>query len=422
VIDEKDRSTVFWVGLVVGTLLMLAGVMLAGPISAIYREPAVKPLMAALSASFLITALGATQRVVLIRAMDFRRIEFCVVAGVFAGGLVGLAIAMMGLGPWAIVAQQLTIAAVTAAGLWLASRWRPRFTFSRASLRSLGGYGANVLGTRVTYYGQESALPLIIGRSLGASALGVFSIAYVIVLAPMSRLAIPIGEVLWPAFTRMQENRERLAEFWVGALRVLAALCMPAVVGLVIVAPEFVAVVLGDKWSAAVPVIRVLAWVGLLQSLQAWNGGILMSLGKADVLFRAILSFFFVYVVAFVIGAQWGIEGVAVAYAIAATAVETVYLWLTTSTLQISYWTPLRALAGVVQATIVMGVGVVGLDVVLDKQTLSPALRLVTLVAVGVVIYLPVLAWRAPAVTAEIRSLRNRRLTPIPVTTPVSHS
>jgi len=422
-IDEQDRSTVFWTGVGVGVLLTLAGVVLAGPISVFYGEPAVHGLMAVLSLSFLVTALGATQRAVLTREMDFRRLELCAIAGVVVGGIVSVAGASVGWGPWALVAQQLTTTVISTAVLWLVSSWRPRWTFSLPSIRGLGGYGASVLGTRIVYRAQESALPLVIGRFLGAAALGIFTIAYTIILVPLTRLAIPIGEVLFPAFSRMQDERERASELWIRALAVLAAICAPAMVGLAVVAPDFVEVLLGNQWSDAVPVVQILAWVGLIQALQAWNGGILMGLGQASTLFRATLAFLAVYVAAFLAGVEWGIIGVAVTYAIAATILETAYLWLTTHALGIRLWTPLRALAGVAQASLVMGLAVAGLRFVLIDQGLAPALRLIAVVAFGIILYVPLLAWRAPTVAVDIRSLRRRgRVEPRAVVGPAGRS
>jgi O-antigen/teichoic acid export membrane protein len=408
-IDEADRSTVFWTGLGVGALLTLIGIALAAPIAAFYEEPEVESLMAALSICFVVSAIGATQRALLSREMDFRRLELSAMAGVLVGGVVAVAGASAGWGPWALVGQQIVTVAVTTVVLCVATPWRPRLVFSTRSLRALGGYGAHVLGTRLVYRAQESALPLVIGRMLGASALGVFTIAYTIILVPLTRLAIPVGEVLFPAFARMQDERDRVAEFWIRSLEVLAAICAPAMLGLAIVAPDFVEVVLGAQWSEAVPVIQILCWVGLIQALQAWNGGILMGLGRSQILFRATLAFFFGYLASFVVGAQWGIVGVSVAYAVIATVLEAAYLWLTTNALGISFWRPLRALVGVAQATVLMGAVVFALQLALVDNGLAPVLRLAIVVVVGVLTYIPLLVWRAPAVAASVKSLRRRR-------------
>jgi O-antigen/teichoic acid export membrane protein len=408
-IDEQDRSTVFWTGMGAGILLTLTGIALSAPLASFYREPAVRNIMAVLSLSFFVSALAATQRALLTREMNFRTLELATIAGVYLGGTVGVVSAAAGWGAWALVTQQLTNSGGSAAMVWLTSSWRPRLTFSLASLRSLGSYGGNVLGVRLTYYLQESALPLIIGRTLGSASLGLFTIAYTIVLAPLTRLAIPVGEVLFPAFARLQNEPERMSELWLRLLRVLAALCIPAIGGLIVVAPDLVPIVLGEQWKDAVPVVQILALVGLLQALAAWNGTILMGLGKANTLFRATLSFLVVYVVAFIVGVQWEIKGIAVAYALASAAMETVYLLLTTRALGISVFRPLRAVAGVVQAALVMVLVTAALRAALVHEQVPAGLRLVAALVCGIVTYFVLCRWRAPEVFAEVRSVRRRR-------------
>ena len=408
-IDEQDRSTVFWTGLGAGMLLTLAGIALSGPLAAFYGEAAVQGLAAALSLSFFVTALGATQRALLVREMNFRTLELATIAGVYVGGIVGVACASAGWGAWSLVVQQLTNVSVSTAVIWLTSPWRPHLNWSSASLRSLGGFGGNVLGTRLTYAAQESALPLIVGRSLGSGSLGIFTIAYTIVLQPLSRLAIPIGEVLFPAFSRLQHDLERLADMWLRGLRVLASFCIPAMAGLVVVAPDLVPLLLGDQWDDAVPVLQILAWVGLLQALGAWNGAILLGLGKARVLFRATTAILVTYVVAFLIGVQWGTIGTAIAYAIAATGAECLLLLLATDALGISFFRPLRMVGGVAQATLVMVVATVALRALLVEADTPASVLLVVVIAAGIATYAALLKWRAPEVLAEIRSVLERR-------------
>jgi O-antigen/teichoic acid export membrane protein len=408
-IDDDDTSTVFWTSLAAGAFLTVAGLALAGPVASFYGEPRVRGLMAAMSLCFVITAIGATQRALLTREMDFRRLELRTIIGVVVGGAAGATAAVAGWGPWALVLQQLTTAVISTAVLWFAVPWRPRFVFSRRSLRSLGGYGGNVLGVRLAFYLWDGSLPVIVGRFLGAGALGIFTIAYTVILAPLTRLSLPIGEVLFPAFSRMQDDRERLARIWLRALRVLAAICVPAMVGLVVVAPDFVSVVLGAKWHAAVSIIQVLAWVGLLQALQAWNGAILTGLGRAGTLFRATLAYLFLYVGSFLVGLHWGMHGVVTAYAISSTILEASYLLLTTRALGVSFVAPLRAVGRVSLAAAGMGVAIELMRSLLVREGVPPAIRLAAVVVAGTLIFAWLCAWWVPGVVSEVGALRRGR-------------
>lgn len=408
-IDEEDCSTAFWVTTLAGTLFTCVALVLAGPIAAFYGEPRVRTLFLAFAPIFLLSSLGATHQALLTRQMDFRVLELRQMTCSLAGAVVGVSAALSGAGPWAIILQQLAVTGVSSLVLWLCCPWRPGLRFSSRSVRELGSFSGNVFGTRLLYYTSENAVGLVIGRFLGATSLGLYSVAYTVILVPLVRLAVPIGEVLFPAFSRMQDEVDRLARFWMRALRLLGAVTIPALAGLVIVAPDFVPLVLGEKWQDAVPIVRVLAWVGLLQTLDAWNSGILMGLGKARTQFRAAMLFYSVFIGSYFAGVPWGVVGVAASYAIAITLMQGIYQYLTTSAVNISVLEPVRALSGVVQATAAMGLVLVAARHLLVEQGVPPFVRLVLLIPLGIVVYVPMCAWRERRIVAEVKQLWRGR-------------
>ncbi len=408
-LTEEDRSTVFWLGLGAGVTFTLIGVAASWPVAAFYGEAAVQPLFAALSLGFLVTALGTTQTALLTREMSFRSLELRVMAGTAVGGAVGIVVALQGGGAWALIAQQLAHSVVATALLWRFSAWKPRFVFSGASVRAFGGFSANVLGTRVLFYLNRNADNILIGRFVGTSALGVYALAYNVMLIPFSRLAEPVQEVLFPVFARLQDDARRVADAWIRVNRVIAAISIPALLGLVAVAPDFVAVVLGDRWKAAGPVIQILAWVGLMQSLQRLNSSILEARNRTSWLLGYSVVVLVSSLLAFVIGLQWGILGVATAYAVSSTFVEPFYTWLTARALEVPVLSFFRALTGVALAGLVMvGVVAAARHVLLEETTLGPVARLALLIPLGALVYVPLCAWRAPEVVRDLRSLRRR--------------
>jgi O-antigen/teichoic acid export membrane protein len=408
-ITDRDRSTAFWMTSAGGLAFTLIGIALSGPIASLYGEPEVRPLFAALSLSFFVTALGTTQKALLTREMDFRRLEVRLMAGTVAAAAAGICAAAFGAGAWAIITQQLMLAAVSTALLWFSSSWRPRLDFSLASLRSMSGFTGNVLGTQVLFYLSRNADNLLIGRFLGAAPLGAYALAYNLVFLPLSRVASPIQEVLFPAFSRLQDDRRALASAWVRVNRLVAALCLPALLGLVIVAPEFVVVVLGERWEAAIPVIQILAWAGLLQSLQRLNSSVLQACNSTGTLFRFSLVASTANVISFAIGLRWGIVGVAAGYALSNTFLQPLYTWLTARTVGISFGTTIRSFSGVAQASLLMAVGVLVARFLLVREGASAAPTLLLCVVVGLALIVPCMAWRAPDVVADVRQLARRK-------------
>jgi O-antigen/teichoic acid export membrane protein len=368
----------------------------------------VQPLFAALSLSFFVTSLATTHEALLVREMKFRSLELRMMVGTAAGAAVGITLAVKGYGAWAIIGQQLAIAAVSTALLWLFSPWRPRFRFSMASLRDLGGFSGNVFLHRLLYYLHRNADNLLIGRFLGPFALGLYGFAYNVMLVPFSRIAGPLTEVLFPAFSRMQDDRERMTAVWVRAVRLVASVSVPALLGLVVVAPDFIHVVLGAKWSHSIVLIQVLAFVGLLQSLQTLNPNILQALDRTDTLRRYTLVFFVVHVTGFAVGLQWGVLGVAVAYLITSAVLEPLLGWVTTRALGVSPFVLVRGLSGVFQASAVMFAAVLATRLALLEAGAGATIRLVVVVLVGIAVYLPCWAWRAGDAVRELRMFRRR--------------
>jgi O-antigen/teichoic acid export membrane protein len=405
-VSEEDRSTVFWTSAAVGVLLTSIGVALSGPLASFYGEPAVAPLFAAMSISFFIASIASTQAALLTRAMNFRSLELRQMAAALVAGAVGITLAVMGKGPWAIIGQQIATVIVSTALLWSASRWRPRLTFSLSSLRSMGRYSANVFGSRLLFYGNRNADNLLVGRFLGPSALGSYSVAYNLMLLPLSNIAIPVQDVLFPAFSRMQGDIEALKQAWFRANRVIVAMTASALLGLIVVAPDFVDVVLGPRWRPAVPVIQILAVVGILQSVQGLNSSVLRAVNQTSALFKYSVVVTVASVSAFVLGLPWGIVGVAAAYAISSAIVEPYYSCLTARSVGLSLRGFVTPLLGVLQAVIGMGAAVLFARELMLSIGVPPVPRLLLEVGLGAAVYLPLLTWRAPEVALELRSAR----------------
>jgi O-antigen/teichoic acid export membrane protein len=408
-ISEDDRSTVFWTSAVVGLWFTILGIALSWPIASFYGEPKVQPLFAGLAATFLLSSLGTTQSALLQRSMSFRALELRIMAGQFAGAVVGITAALLGYGAWAIIGQQIATVAGSTLLLWVFSEWRPSFRFSLASLRDLGTFSGNVFLTRILFYFNRNLDNLLIGRYIGPAALGAYALSYNVMLSPLSRLAWPIQEVLFPAFARIQDDVEKMRTVWFRVNRTVGALTIPAMVGLAIVAPEFVDLVLGDKWQQAVPLIQILAWVGLLQSLQSLNSSILQARDRTQTLFGYSVVALVASAAGFIGGLHWGVVGVAAGYSVACTFVEPFYTYLTARALEVSALEFLRNLRGVIESTFVMGVVVLLARMVLVNQGVPSALRLVLMIVLGIVVYGGVALVRARDVIADVKDVAPRR-------------
>jgi O-antigen/teichoic acid export membrane protein len=407
-LTEEDRSTAFWTNAGLGCVLTLAGIGLSWPLADLYHQSEVQPLFAVLSLSFLFTSFGTTQGALLIRGLHFRALELRTIASTSISVAAGITVAALGYGPWAIIAQALANSGVSTVLLWRSSAWRPRFLYSSESLRHLLGYGGLIFGSGLVRYVERNVDNFLVGRLRGPAALGAYGIAYNIMLVPIMKVALPVQQVFFPALSRIEERKEAGA-IWLRMSRILAAVAVPGLLGMAVVAPDFVIVVLGDKWRAAIRVLQILAWVGIVQTVGAsQTTTLLQAIGRAGTVFRYSLASAILSVVGFAVGLRWGIVGVAAGYAIANTLLIPYYVASGARAVGVSLGEFGAALAGVVQAAAVMAIALLGLRIALLHQ-LSAGPRLVVLIAAGAAFYVPLCRWRAPEIVQELRWARVSR-------------
>jgi len=408
-ITEDDKSTVFWASLVLGAACMLVGIACAGLLAKFYGEAAVRPLAAVLSVSFFTSAFGMTQSQLLVRDLRYRSLELRTMVATLSGAAVGIAAAFAGWGAWAIILQQVTFSCVASVLVWVVSDWRPSWRFSTRSLRELGRFGGHVSGS--VLFGQltQNVDNLLVGRYLGAAALGIYSLAYSVMLAPFTRLTSPLQEILYAAFSRIQDEPARLANIWLRANRLMGAVAIPLLLGLVAVAPDLIPLVFGSQWEKAVPVVQVLAWVGILEALQGLNASVLLARDRSRTYLRFSALLFVGSLVAFVIGLQWGVLGVAVCYAISCTLIHPIYTVVAVRCVGVRLIDFLRNLVGVAAAGVVMLAVTYAVRASLLQSAIPEWQRLVVTIAAGGLVYVGVLALFARGVFTDLQALRVRR-------------
>jgi O-antigen/teichoic acid export membrane protein len=212
----------------------------------------------------------------------------------------------------------------------------------------------------------------------------------------------------------MQDEPERIAAAWARVVRVIGLVALPSLGGLVVMAPDFVPVVLGSQWKDAVPVVQILAWVGIVQAVQALNYDVLMARDRTRTMFRFSVVLTACHLVAFGVGLEWGVVGVAVGYAISTTLVEPFQTLLAARCLGVSPMVFVRALSGVFQATLAMCALVLVLRLGLVDTGVSQTVRLLVCSAAGALAFVPLALWRVPELAGEARSLLRRGQMAVP--------
>ncbi len=325
-LEPGDLDTSFWLNVIVGTTLAAALAASSTLIARLVNAPEVAPVLAALSPVLILAAFSSVQRAILARELRFASLTARTLLSVVAGGVVGVVAALVGWGVWSLVAQILTIEAVGVVTLWAASDWRPRARFSRNNVRSLFTFGASVVGYRLLRFLNTRTDNLIVGTVLGATALGFYVVAYRLLQLLIDMTTAIVGAVAFPVFSRIQGDAQKVRTAYYKAIRLTSVLAFPAFLGLVAVAPEATRLVFGPQWDPSVPVIRVLAIAGLLNSILFVNSIVMKSLGKPSWRLVVMALMAGLLVVAYLIVVQHGIVAVAAAFAIVSAVVAP--LWV----------------------------------------------------------------------------------------------
>ena len=405
------RSTVFWASLAFGVAFSALAAVSAGPIGRFLDDPRVGTIVAVGGLTFAICALASTSQAVFMREMKFRSIELRFwFAVVVASGLAVIA-ASLGAGAWALVVQQVALLATFAVALWWRAGWHPTFEFSGLVFRRLGSFAVRVAGGRWARLAELLVLSLLIGKLVGVPALGAWSFAMSTVILPLTVIAIPIAEVLFSAFSRLRGERERMAALWLESNRLLAAVILPVLVGLVVVAPDLIPAVFGSHWHVSVGIIQILSVYVMIRSLQSWSSVLLDAVGRPQVTLWTQLVALCLTPLAVVIGSQWSLEAVAGCFVIGQLiAVEVPVLLLVLSELRVSATTLATRLFGVAAATFVMGTACFLGRIALSTLEVGMAERAALTIALGLLVYAVALWWLAPDICLRAVRLGRRLL------------
>lgn len=323
-LGPKVLSTCFWLNLAVGAALMLLVLACAPLIARFYARPDLLPLVAVLSLNLLLSAMQTVPMGLLYRDMRFADLARAQVLGTLGAAAVAIGMAWAGFGAWALIAQPLAGTSLMLLVAWRATGWLPRLECSYIQARPLMRFSMALLGTNLVGYANRNVDGLLIGRFLGAGPLGVYSLAIQIMLFPLQQISGVIVRVLFPTLAQIQDDLPRLRSAYLKAVSTIALITFPLMTGLFSLASDFVQVFFGHTWAEMAPILRVLCWVGLLQSIGTTVGTIYLSLGRAEIAMRVTVIGAPVLVLGIASGLPWGIFGVAVGYA-CASAVLFVY-------------------------------------------------------------------------------------------------
>ncbi|MFW6116164.1 MAG: lipopolysaccharide biosynthesis protein [bacterium] len=409
-LNDEKLSSIFWLNALLGAtsggLLFLAAPLIAR----FYREPTVQPVIAVLAATVPLQALAIVPDYLLRRRLQFDRWVARGLSAVLAGGALGLAIAAVGGGVWALVAQQLGQASVGLVALWIAVDWHPRLVFRAGDIREISGFTSGVVGFNFLNYLARNVDNLLIGRFLGSDPLGLYTLAYRLMRYPVQTLSGVASQALFPVFSRMQDDQNRLSSAYIRTARYILSLSIPITVGMALTAEDFLVVLFGPQWREASSLLTYLALASLLQPATSLYTAVIWARGYTRWQLRYATIQSGMLIVGFAVGLRWGSDGVALSYLITTLASSLITVVLMFPKCGVGRTAFLQALGAPLASAslMVLVILLARVGLVLVGQTPQSALgRLTVDVGVGAVVYVAAVCRLAPDLRNELdRHLR----------------
>lgn len=313
-IDEDYLSTSFSVSLIAGVILacMLAG---ASPLIAwFYGEAVLRDILLVSSIGFLLSPFTSIHTSILSKGLEFKKVALITLATQGASGVISVTMALLGYGVWSMVLGKILSQPLLIPVVWTVVKWRPKPRIVMKCFRDLFGFSSHLLAFNLMNFFARNLDNLIIGKYLGAQALGYYSVAYNLMLKPLQLISWSVGKVLFPVFSSIQDDPEQTRAVYLKIVRSISLLTFPMMTGLFMVAEEFILTVYGENWRPAILPLKLLCVVGAVQSIGTTGGVIFNSQGRSDLTLKVGFISASVIVIGFIIGIRWGLLGLITAY------------------------------------------------------------------------------------------------------------
>jgi O-antigen/teichoic acid export membrane protein len=385
-LDERKLRQVFGFVIVVNGILFLAMIFGAPLVAAFFAEERLTSIVRVLAVPFLLTVLGTIPSSQISRKLDYKSSSLISLGGTIVSSLTTLALALAGAGVWALVWGALAAAVWGAVAPNVVSPFLKWPIFSYRGIRELVLYGGNLTLTRILWFWYSKADAIIAGKLLGKELLGAYSVGMHLANLPTSRLSALVNQVAFPAFARIQDDRARYAASFLLAVRLLSFAVFPALWGMSSVAPELVRVLLGDKWLPAIQPLQLLALIMPVHMFGPFMNTAANGIGRTDVSVKQVLVASVVMPLAFLIGSQWGLVGLALSWVIAFPLVFAVAIRLFVPVVGLRASDVLRAMSPTVLVCAGMYAAVAGVRAFVGAA-LHDVVLLAVLTATGVAAY-----------------------------------
>ncbi len=283
---QIDYNTVFFFNLVVSPALYVVLYLAAPAISRFFKEPLLVEVMRVIGWVLVINALAIIPRTLFVKEVNFKtQTKVSLIASV-SSGVIGIGMALIGMGVWSLVGQQLSRQLLNTLFLWIYSTWRPIWEFSVQSFRELFGFGSKLLLSGLLDTVFKEIYSLVIGRCYTSAQLGQYTRASQFNQIFSSNLTTVIQRVSYPVLSSIQDESDRLREAYRKVIKSTMLITFACMLGLAAVAKPLIVILIGEKWMPAVGFLQIICFSGMLYPLHAINLNILQVKGRSDLFLK----------------------------------------------------------------------------------------------------------------------------------------
>lgn len=352
---RKHLDAAWTVSIIRGLVLSLTVLLSAPLVASFFQEPAALNILRVMAASTFIAGFKNVGVIYFDRELEFRkRFAFRLVPHVIELA-VAVPVALMLRSVWALVfgilARQISLVVAS----YVAHPYRPRLSSDTHRALELYRFGVWILASAILSYVVLNLDDIVVGRVLGATMLGFYTTAFTLSSFTGRQMTGVISQVAFPAYSKLQGDTPRLRSAYMRTLRVVAVIAFPIAAGLWFVGPQFVETFMGSKWLPMIPAFTVLLVWGLMRSIGATAGPVLMAVGRPDINTKVQLATVALLATAiYPFTTHWGILGAAWATVVAGLVPIVFLMLLAGRRLSTSRWAVTRVMSVPAASTALM--------------------------------------------------------------------
>jgi O-antigen/teichoic acid export membrane protein len=384
---SSAATTAFFITIALGICNYGLLFLLSKPIAYFYSNEAIENLMKVLSLTLVIGSFTRVHNFLLAKELQFRKKMVCEIVPSIIYSFVSVPLAYAGFGVWSIVYGELAKSITRNLFLILLTRWRPDMHFNFKIARELIGYGKHVMFNNVLNFASDNIDNAVVGKYLGLTNLSFYKMSYNAAAMPQQISYNILGRVAIPAFAKVQENQKVSTELYYRFLEYSSYIFVPAFLGLFIISSEFINLLYGPKWQAAIPLFQALIIFGLARTIRMFSDCFFLGTGKPEILLKVTFMRLLLLLMLLFFTLKFGLLVLCIGISALEVAVLLLQLILLKKHYHMSFFSHFNTLKYAFLFSIIMAMSVLFVTNLLSSFGIYSLSLLVSQVASGVLIY-----------------------------------